>query len=336
MKPQPSGASHVPIEPRADILARVAEQIRRLPPESRLDWTAPRTAAGRSPIRPGGVDPVPSAVRADASLHLAVDHDGTHAWVRRTSDAAAARAWAADHRVALEIAAHDDIVVPSVLAVRAEDVWIARPPWAPVPQPVPRHVDRYVEGAVTSALAQATVLCLGDPHVAPDGTLIVEDAAVAARLETDQCDLLGAVLLGIAHGSAAEITTSIASLSGPPPPTLARAVDAGLLSLALEWTPVAFGHTLVQIGHATDPLPGCAPLRLLASDVLHRLDLAHEHPRGLTALRSPQRVIDLVDRARRKPIPCADQQRPPRTEPLTPTTTHETCSPQDRPTWRRR
>jgi hypothetical protein len=260
---------------------------------------------------------MPVAVGVDASLHLAVGRDGSHAWVRRTRDPAAARASATDHRWAREIASSDDVVVPPVLDVVVEDVWIARPSWAEVPQPAPGLVDRYVEGSVTSALARATILALGEPHVATDGALIVEDAGIAARLERDECDLLSRVLLGIAHGAADEVMASVAGLGGPPPPALARAVGTGLASLAVEWSPVAFGLTLLQIGRATALMPGCAPLLLLASDVLQRLDLAHRHPRGLTALQSPGRVIDLVASARTTPWTCAAWPRPLGDAPLT-------------------
>lgn len=265
----------------------------------RLDWDAQATLGGtpsRRRLRPGAVENRPSAVGARSSLHRAVDDDGAPAWVRRIHRGAPAEAFADDHREVRNLGKPVGVVVPALRGVRDREVWLDRLSWAPGVHPAPSTVDTFVESAITLAVADGLIVALGEPHVLATGDLVVEDVGVLARLEVDQRQLLGAAIGAMIGDDPVGLADAVATLCGGRLPGIAAAARRATDALTADWTPTGVGLSLHQVACAAAAAAGTRsePLSLFADELLHRLDLAHRHPRCLRAFADPAAVHRLL------------------------------------------
>lgn len=264
----------------------------------RLDWDAPATL-GRTPsrrrLRPAAVENRPSAVGARSSLHRAVDDDGAPAWVRRIHRGAPAEAFADDHREVRNLGEPLGVVVPALRGVRDREVWLDRLSWAAAVDPDPAIVDIFVESAITLAVADGLIVGLGELHVLAAGDLVVEDVGVLARLEVDQRQLLGAAIGAMVADDPVGLADAVAALCGGRLPGIADAACRATDALTADWTPAGVGMSLYQVACAAAPAgTRSEPLSLFAAELLHRLDLAHRHPRCLRAFADPAAVQRLL------------------------------------------
>lgn len=260
-----------------------------------IDRLEPTTGTPAQPSTgPGTVDPVPVARSRSATLHLAVDLDGTAAWVvRGTPEALAARV--DDLRFLAET--HDlGVAIPAVRRHAAGELWLDR--WPSVARPPdPSSAGRYVAAAMRVALRDGTIVGTGEPHVLTDGQIGSVDLVVVRQLEPDERTGLASLWCQLVLLDAVGLTDAAARLCGSRPVGLAAAAERAVVSLAAEWTPVSLGLSFHHVARATIPAgPRAEPLVLLADELLHRLDLAHHHHIAVEALSSPTRALRLIAR----------------------------------------
>jgi hypothetical protein len=244
-----------------------------------VKWLPPNTVQRRA-----------TAVGDRSTMHRAVTADGAAAWVRevRGGDAFAS---AAAHADAARLVAHHGIVIPAVCAVSNQCVWLDRWAWSPTSTPAASTVDWFVESAVQVALQHGVVVALGEPHLRGDGGIVVEDAGVAAVLEPAERILVARICRRLVDLDAVGVADAVAELCGERVPGLSLAAQRATLSLAVDWTTAGFGLSLHHVAAFATPAGRRAmPLRLLADELLHRLDLAHAHPHGLAAFANREAV----------------------------------------------
>lgn len=242
------------------------------------------------------VDPAPIATARLSTLHAATDAAGFPCLVRRCSPMLVAE-FARGHRIGTHHL--DGAAVPNLLGVDGTGVWFDRVAWAPVVQP-PRQadVDSYVTGVLGQVFAAGVLVGTGAVHVHRSGGLICEDVVVAGIFELDQRALLRAIVLGLVAADPVAVADAAAALCGHRAPRLAWAATSAVRSLQVGWTAVAFGLAIYGLGRAVLAAGAASePLVLLGDELLHRLDLAHEHRLPVPGLASPERVADLTNSA---------------------------------------
>lgn len=261
------------------------------PTVDRLEWLRDPRAA-REP-KPGDVDPDAVASGRWSTLHLATDHAGVPCFVRRSTEARASR-FAVDHRTGARHLA--GVTVPALGGTRGPEVWMDRLPWADVGVvPDPMDVDAYVVGAVRAALVHGVLVGTGAVHVDRYGRLVCEDLVVAGRLEVDERRVLAAALHGLAERDATLVADSVAEMIHLRTPRLVGCAISCVRSLQVRWEPVAFGLAVHSLGRASlEAGRRSDPLVLLGDELLHRLDLAHEHRIRVPGFATPDRVAVLA------------------------------------------
>jgi hypothetical protein len=242
----------------------------------------------------GRVDPAPIATARMSTLHAAADAAGFPCLVRRCTPMLAAE-FARGHRVGAQHL--DGVAAPNLLGLDGTDVWFDRLAWAPAGQPpLPADVDSYVTGVLGQVFEAGVLVGTGAVHVSRWGGLICEDVVVAVIFEVDQRALLGSIVLGLAAADPVAVADAAAALCGHRPPRLALAAASVVLSLQARWSAVAFGLAIHGLGRAV-LAAGVAsePLVLLGDELLHRLDLAHEHRLPVPGLATPASVTELAN-----------------------------------------
>jgi hypothetical protein len=245
---------------------------------------------------PGRIASRPCAVGVSSQIYAASTAAGAPAWVRAArTDRFGAAASAIDHRSAAAFGRSTGIRVPGLLAIEAGRVWLDRIDWQPDAVPRSDVVDRFIESAITTPLVAGTVVALGPPHVDDGGYLVVEDCGVLALLEPDQTALLAALLLGLADRDSEAVALVVQRLTGVPGVLLIETARRACAALAVGWTPAAFGLSVHQLASRSSHLGSRAhAFALFADELLHRLDLWHEHRYGTKALVDPVAVRRLV------------------------------------------
>ena len=262
----------------------------------RLVWHRDRPTNKPYTVRPGRIEADPVAVAAFSTMHRAADPDGRPRFVRR----------AAPNLIPGYRAAHDRLqnlsdgagfAVPAVTRVSADQLWMTREDWAQGGSPSEQAVDRYVVGVLQAALRHGTIIATGHPHLLPDGRIVCEDVVIAQQLEQDQLGLLAAVLAGLVRDRPATVADAVRNLCHATVPGVAGAARRSCLSLRVAWSPAAFGLALFIIASSTVAAgPRSEPLVVLADELLHRLDLAHQHQYQPQSIRSPECVEYLLGR----------------------------------------
>jgi hypothetical protein len=182
-----------------------------------------------------------------------------------------------------------------VLGVKRDQVWLDRIDWPHRSEPRPTAIDAFVGSAITTPLDDGAVVALGPPHVDEHGYLVIEDCGVLARFEADQRALLAALLYGLADLDPDLVSTAAGRLTGVPAPALLPVAQRVCAALMLDWTPVAFGLSVHQLGRWTEQLGSqTAAFVLFGDELLHRLDLAHAHRFGVAALATPASVREFL------------------------------------------
>jgi hypothetical protein len=258
----------------------------------RLVWCP--AAAGVTKVEPrrGQVDRRPAARGRFSTLHRAVDRDGNPAWVRRSAPCLT-ESYAVAHSAVLDLAI--GATVPALRSIDGDGIWIERVPLVPSGEPLGRGVDCYVAAAVMTPLRDGVIVGSGEPHVQHDGSIVIEDVLVAARLEPDERRLLRNVVSGLVDADPGAVVAGVAELCRARPPGLAGAARRSTIALRADWSPFALGLALHQTAVAAMRAgPRSEPLVLLADELLHRLDLAHHHRTALPSLGTPRSVRDLV------------------------------------------
>jgi hypothetical protein len=297
--------------------ARWPDLVRWWPSSGAPDWTRAasldrpllRTAHGRVEvdrlrwephqrphIAPGHVARRPAAVAATSRLHAATTRSGAPAWVRIVeANGAAAEIFASDHRCAAGYGRAAGLRVPGVLGVERGRVWLDRIDWPRLSEPRPAAVEAFVASALATALHDGAVVALGPPHVDEHGYLVIEDCGILARFEADQRALLAALLHGLAEVDPDLVSTATGRLTGVPARSLLPVARRACAALTVDWTPVAFGLSVHQLGRWSEQLGSrTAAFTLLGDELLHRLDLAHAHRCDVAPLASPESVRRLL------------------------------------------
>ena len=248
---------------------------------------------------PGAIARLPAAVAAASRLHAATTHSGAPRWVRLLArHEAQADVFASDHRCAAYYARATSIRVPGVLGVEPGRVWLDRIEWSHLTEPRPAVIDAFVSSAISTPLQDGAVVAIGPPHVDKHGYLVTEDCGILARFEPDQRSLLAEMLYGLADLDAVLASTAAERLTGVPESALLPVTQRACASLMLDWSPVAFGLSVHQIGRWGEQLGSpTSAFTLLGDELLHRLDLAHAHRHAVTTLASPGSVRQLLSRS---------------------------------------
>ena len=264
----------------------------------RLSWTADLRHV--TPPVSGEIAAAAVATSPQTTMHVATDPAGFPCLVRRCAKGAAS-AFAAEHRLG---AAHlDGVSVPEVVAVAGTDVWMDRWPWEPSQGWADDGaVDAYVTSVLGQLFGSGVLVGTGAVHRSTSGRFVCEDVVVACQLESDQRQLLGSIVLALAAVDPVGVTDAAAELCRLRPARLARTATTAARSLEARWTAVAFGLAIHGIGRSVLSAGRRAePLVLLGDELLHRLDLAHEHRVGVSGLADPRRVADLASTPRLGP-----------------------------------
>ncbi len=251
----------------------------------RLKWQSPklRRGARRVHLRGGTMATRPSAVGVLSNMFEAIEADGSPAWVRvTTSDTAPQRA--RDHEAARDLVSRLGVTLPSARRVTDHVVWLERYEWSETVPPSPTTVSWFVESALKVALEHGAVVALGEPHLLNDGAIVVEDAGIAAVLEVDERVAIARACHALVEGLPVDVVHAVSDLCRERVPGVAAAAQRATLALAVDWTPASFGLSLHHVAMFATRSGGRAmSLRLLADELLHRLDLAHRFPSGVTA-----------------------------------------------------
>ena len=265
----------------------------------RLSWTRDLRDVG--PPAPGAVDSSPVARSRSTTMHVATDSAGFPCLVRRCARVGTDD-FAAGHRLG---SAHlAGVSVPELVARDGADLWMDRWPWESVGCVDGASVDRYITSSLRSTLRSGVLVGTGTVHRTAGG-LVCEDVVVACRLEPDQRELLRSIVLALAALDPTRVADAVAELCRLRPARLTRAARAATRSLEARWTAVAFGLAVHGLGRSVLTAGTRAePLVLLGDELLHRLDLAHEHRVDVPGLADPQNVVDLASPRR----PEGDQQ----------------------------
>ena len=263
----------------------------------RLVWRPGRPTNRPKRVRPGRIEPDPVAVARFSTMHRAADPDGHPRFVRCAAPTLLPGYRAAHERLQnLPDGAGFD--VPTVTRVTAQGIWTTREDWADGGCLSEQAVDRYVVGVLQAALRHGTIIATGQPHILPGGRIVCEDVVIAQQLEDDQLGALAAVIAGLVQDRPAQVADAVRRLCHASVPGVVDAARRSCLSLRVRWSPAAFGLALYIIASsALDAGPRSEPLVLLADEMLHRLDLAHEHHYQPQSMRSPECVESLLGRA---------------------------------------
>ena len=258
----------------------------------RLEWTEQPRRVRRS--APGRVRRTPVARGTRSTLHRALDPAGFPCLVRRTRRQDTL-AFAEGHRIAANLLT--GVEVPALVAVERGHVWMDEPRWAPVgTRANPGAVDDHVTDALRNVVQDGTIIGTGTVHVAESDGLVCEDVVVAYRLDVDERALFRALVVGLASLDPIVVADTVADLCHHRPTGLAQVTTNAIRSLEARWTPVAVGLAVHGLGRvALRSGTNCDPLVLLGDELLHRLDLAHEHRRPVPGLSSPCRLLGRLD-----------------------------------------
>jgi hypothetical protein len=261
---------------------------------ARLAWSA-ATADGTEEPRPGRIDPCPVARWESTTLHVATALDGAPAFVLRGPS----RALAARHQELVTVGSIDGtgVVAPSPLQALGRELWLDRRAWlAPRSRPDTSAVTAYVAGAVRTALVTGTIVGTGRPDALADGRIGSVDVVVARQLECDERHTLGALWLGLVLLDPVMLADAATAMCRACPPNLPAAAQRSVVSLGAEWTAVSLGLSLHHVACAMAGVgPRAEPLVLLADELLHRLDLAHEHRVPVEPLSGPTQARRLLE-----------------------------------------
>jgi type IV secretory pathway TrbD component len=264
----------------------------------RLDWHPGRPTHKPNSVRPGSIEPDPVAVARFSTLHRAADPDGRPRFVRCAAPTLLPGYRAAHERLQ-NLPDDAGFDVPAVTRVSADQIWMTREDWADGGSPSEQAVDRYVGGVLQAALRHGTIIATGQPHLLPSGRIVCEDVVIAQQLEDDQLGLLAAVIAGLIRDRPTRVADAVRHLCHVTVPGVVDAAQRSCLSLRVCWSPAAFGLALYLIASsAVAAGPRSEPLVLLADEMLHRLDLAHEHHYQPQSIRSPECVESLLGRVR--------------------------------------
>lgn len=290
--------NHHPILPTRALVDRPGVNPTRVVPASvdRLVWRPGRLTVKPNTGRPGRIEADPVAVAAYSTMHRAADPDGRPRFVRRAAPNLIPGYRAAHERLQ-NLPYSTGFAVPAVTRVTADELWMTREEWADGGSPSEQAVDRYVDGVLQAALRHGTIIATGHPHILPAGRIVCEDVVIAQQLEQDQQALLAAVIAGLARDRPPRVADAVRGLCGTTVPGVADAARSACLSLRVAWSPAAFGLALFIIASSTVAAgPRNEPLVLLADEMLHRLDLAHQHHYQPQSMRSPECVEYLLGR----------------------------------------
>lgn len=285
-----SGSPHWPLAASLDRpLLRIARGRTEV---DRLRWVLHQQAD----TAPGHISRRPSAIAVTSRLHSARTCSGAPAWVRIVDGSTAnAEDYASDHRCAASYGRAAGFRVPGVLGVEQGRLWLDRIDWVHQSEPRPAVVEAFVTSLITTALHDGAVVALGPPHVDENGYLVIEDCGILARFEADQQDLLAGLLFGLADLDPDLAATAAGRLTGVPASALFPVAQRACAALTIEWTPVAFGLSVHQLGRWSEHLGGrTAAFTLLGDELLHRLDLAHAHRCSVATLAAPASVRRLL------------------------------------------
>ena len=234
-------------------------------------------------LRNGTMATRPSAVGVLSNMFQAIEADGSPAWVRATTSNTAPQR-ARDHGEARDLVSRFGVTLPSARRVTDCVVWLERYEWSETARPLPTAVNWFVESALQVALEHGAVVALGEPHLLDGGAIVVEDAGIAAVLEQGERASIARACHAMVDGSAVEVVDAVSDLCRERMPGVAAAAQRATLALAVDWTPVSFGLSLHHVAMFATRSGGRAmSLRLLADELLHRLDLAHRFPSGVSA-----------------------------------------------------
>ncbi|HET9077391.1 MAG TPA: hypothetical protein VFN68_10695 [Acidimicrobiales bacterium] len=262
----------------------------------RLVWRPGRPPDRLNAVRPGSIEPDPVAVARFSTMHRAADPDGHRRFVRCAAPILLPGYRAAHERL-YNLPDGAGFDVPALTRVTAEEIWMTREHWADGGCPSEQAVDRYVVGVLQAALRHGTIIATGQPHILPGGRIVCEDVLIAQQLEDDQLGLLAAVIAGLVQDRPAHVADAVRHLCHATVPGVVDAARRSCLSLRVSWSPAAFGVALYLIAsRAVAAGPRSEPLVLLADEMLHRLDLAHEHHYRPQSIRSPECVESLLGR----------------------------------------
>jgi hypothetical protein len=246
----------------------------------RLVWNHKTDVAGRRLSRPG-VERAPIATGRHSTMHQAIDTDAAPCFVRRTTPRLAA-GYAAAHDLVRALGPGAGFAAPAIRRVDDGEVWLHREAWAVPATPSPSAVSEYVFGVLGAALWQGTVVATGRPHVLAGGRIVCEDVLVARQLETDERALLAGIITALTHGDPRAVAGRVQELCRTNIPGIVGAAQRSCLSVRAAWSPVSFGLALSHVAAASAPAGvRSEALVLLADELLHRLDLAHEHHCGV-------------------------------------------------------
>lgn len=263
----------------------------------RLQWTKSPASGKARAMKPGTVDPDPVAVARHSTMLRAVDPDGGPRFVRLAAPALAA-GYRGVHEQLHSLAEGAGFVVPAVTRVATGQVWLTRYAWDPGGHPSYEAIDRYVAGVLETVMRTGMIVATGQPHVLPGGEIVCEDVVIAQQMEHDQRAVLAAVIAGLIRNRPAAVADAVRNLCQGSVAGVVDAARRNCLSLRVQWSPTAFGLSLSMIASAAVAAgPRSDPLVLLADEMLHRLDLAHQHQYQPRALRSPECVEHLLDHA---------------------------------------
>lgn len=238
------------------------------------------------------------AVGRFSTMHRAAARDGASRLVRRAAPGLIP-GYSAAQQLLLGLPGGAGFNIPAVTEVTHDEVWMTRPAWDRGTSPSSGAIDTYVVSVLEAALGQGAIIATGEPHVLADRSIVCEDVLLAHQLEPDQRALLVALVSALICDEPAGVADTVRALCHAPIPEVANTAQRACLSLRVRWTPTAFGLALSQIARCTVRAgPRSEPLVLLADELLHRLDLAHEHHCHPQNLRSPERVDRLLAPAR--------------------------------------
>lgn len=260
----------------------------------RLVWNHKADVAGRRLSRPG-VERAPIATGRHSTMYRAIDTDAAPCFVRRTTPRLAA-GYAAAHELVRALGPGAGFAAPAIRRVDNGEVWLHREAWAVGATPSPSAVSEYFFGLLGAALWQGTVIATGRPHVLAGGRIVCEDVLVARQLETDERALLAGIISALAHGDPRGVADRVNELCRTNVPGVVGAAQSSCLSVRAAWSSVSFGLALSYVAAASAPAGvRSEALVLLADELLHRLDLAHEHRRRVE--RFADRLIALLSHA---------------------------------------
>ena len=252
----------------------------------RLVWNHKADFAGRRLSRPG-VERAPIATGRHSTMHQAIDTDAAPCFVRRTTPRLAA-AYAAAHDLVSALGPGAGFAAPAIRRVDEAEVWLQREAWAAGVAPSTSAVGEYVFGLLGAALWQGTVVATGRPHVLAGGRIVCEDLLVARQLETDERALLAGVITALAHGDPRGVAGRVQELCRTNIAGIVGAAQLSCQSVRAAWSPVSFGLALSHVASASAPAGARSEaLVLLADELLHRLDLAHEQHCGVERMANP-------------------------------------------------